>query len=173
VTVVVDTNVILIANSQHPAVSASCIASCATRLHGIVKEGRIAIDDCYRVLTEYQNKTSPRVGKRPGDSFVKWLLRNNANPDRCDQITLVDHPERVFESFPDDARLATFDPPDRKFVAIAAAHPIRPPILQASDSKWLDWNVVLEELGLPVEFLCPVDIKGFDDKKKARKGNKP
>jgi len=134
-TVVVDTNVILVANGQHQDVSEGCVASCATRLHGIVQDGRVAIDDRYRILNEYQNKTAPHVGRRPGDAFVKWLLRNNANPSRCDQVALVEHPDRGFESFPDDARLAGFDPPDRVFVAVAAMHGERPPIMQAADSS--------------------------------------
>jgi hypothetical protein len=169
-TLVVDTNVILVANRQHADVSEMCILACAKRLQEIVTSGRIAIDDGYRILKEYQNKTQPQVGKRPGDAFVKWLLRNNANPSRCDQVVLVEHPERGFESFPDDPRLANFDPPDRKFVAVAAAHVDKPAISQAADSKWLGWAPALTDHGITVEFLCPEDIQAFDDNKKARKG---
>lgn len=168
-TLVVDTNVILVANRQHADVSEACIVTCAKRLREIMKTGRIAIDDSYQILKEYQNKTLSHVGKGPGDTFVKWLLRNNANASRCDQVTLVDHPERGFESFPDDPRLASFDPPDRKFVAVAAAHSQRPSIFQAADSKWLGWAPALADHGLTVEFLCPKDIQSFDEKKKKRK----
>ncbi|MBP7778697.1 MAG: hypothetical protein KA371_16400 [Acidobacteria bacterium] len=170
-TVMVDTNVILAANRQHTGVSETCIVSCAQRLHAIMTGGRVAIDDDYRILKEYQHKTTPHVGKRAGDAFVKWLLRNNANTERCDQVALVEHPERGFESFPEDARLTTFDPTDRKFVAVACAHEGHPPIAQATDSKWLDWAPALREYGVNVEFLCRADIQGFDDKKKARYGN--
>jgi len=165
----VDTNVILVANRQHLDVSESCVASCATRLLALVQSGRVAIDDGYRILKEYQNKTQPHVGKRAGDAFVKWLLRNNANPDRCDQVAIVRHAERGFESFPEDARLANFDVADRKFVAVANAHPNKPPILQAADSKWLGWEPALQDHGLTVDFLCHQDIQGFDEKKKRRK----
>ncbi|MFO0726480.1 MAG: hypothetical protein U1E65_22025 [Myxococcota bacterium] len=171
-TVVVDTNVILIANGQHQDVSALCGAACATTLHGVVQSGRVAIDDGYRILNEYQNKAAPFQGKRPGDAFLKWLLRNVANPARCDQVALREHDIRGFESFPEDARLANFDPPDRKFVAVAAAHSDKPPILQAADSKWLDWAAQLNASGVVVEFLCPDDIQAFDDKKKGRKSRK-
>jgi len=81
-TVVVDTNVILTANRQHAGVSEACIVSCARRLHEIVTGGRVVIDDEYRILKEYKNRTTPHIGKRPGDAFVKWLLRNNANAAR-------------------------------------------------------------------------------------------
>lgn len=165
---VLDTNVILVANRQHPDVSAACVAACAKRLHGVMKSGRVALDDGYRILKEYQHKTQPQTGKHPGDVFVKWLLRNNANPARCDLVPLTEHEERGFASFPEDERLRRFDPPDRKFVAVAAAHPGRPPILQASDSKWLDWSPALKDHGVEVEFLCCADIEAFDAKKKGR-----
>lgn len=171
-TVVVDTNVILVANGQHGGVSEPCVAACAERLHGITQTGRIAIDDAYQILGEYQNKTTPHVGKRAGDVFLKWLLRNNANAARCDQVQIQAHSERGFRTFPDDARLANFDPPDRKFVAVSAAHESKPPILQAADSKWCDWAPALLDHGVAVEFLCPEDIQAFDDKKKGRKASK-
>lgn len=168
-TVVVDTNVILVANRQHDAVSERCVAACAERLNQIVQGGRVAIDDAFRILGEYQNKALPQVGKRPGDAFLKWLLRNNANPARCDRVQLVEHAERAFESFPADDRLADFDSADRKFVAIANAHPEKPPILQAVDSKWLRWEPALNDCGLSVDFLCPSDMKSFDAAKRKRK----
>jgi hypothetical protein len=167
-TVVVDTNVILVANRQHAHVSETCIVSCAQKLQAIRTDGRVAIDDGYRILQEYQNNTAPRAGKGAGDIFLKWLLRNNANTARCDQVKLVEHAEREFESFPDEVRLAGFDRSDRKFVAVAAAHPARPPIAQAADSKWIGWAEALRDHGVTVDFLCPADIQGFDEKKKAR-----
>ena len=169
-TVVIDTNVILTANRQHADVSEECIASCARRLREIEASGRVAIDDEYRILKEYMNKTTPHLGKRPGDAFVKWLLRNNANQERCDQVRLREHQTRGYESFPDADRLEKFDPADRKFVAVVRAHADLPPILQATDSKWIDWASALKEHGVSVEFLCARDIRTFDDRKKGRKG---
>lgn len=168
-TEVVDTNVILIANRQHPDVSEGCVVECMTRLERIMKDGRIAIDDAFRVLREYQHKTTPHIGKRAGDVFVKWVLRNHANASRCDRVGLVAHTTRLFESFPEDPRLETFDAPDRKFVAVAAAHPQRPTIAQAADSKWLGWAPALAEHGIAVDFLCSEDIGRFDAGKKRRK----
>lgn len=168
---VVDTNVILVANGQHGDVSAACVASCARALDDLKAQGRVAIDEGYRILGEYQNKTAPHAGKRAGDVFLKWLLRNNANPSRCDQVPLVEHHARGFESFPADERLARFDASDRKFVAVAARHPSKPPILQAADSKWLGWAPALTEHGVAVEFLCPLDIQAFDEQKRRRRGS--
>jgi hypothetical protein len=161
VIVVVDTNVLLVANGQHEDVGDTCVAKCSRRLSDIRKNDRVAIDDGYEILREYQKKTNHKTGRRPGDAFLKWLLRNNSNPRRCVQVHLTPHADRSYISFPDDARLAGFDPADRKFVAVAAAHPENPPVLQAADSKWHDWSGSLREHGVEVEFLCPDDTQRF------------
>ena len=165
ITRVVDTNVILVANGQHQEVSPGCIAGCTLKLHAIMQKERIALDDSFRILSEYQHKTHPKRGNRPGDAFVKWALRNNANPAKCDLVPLQEHPVRGFESFPSDPELENFDAPDRKFVAVAATHPNCPPILQAADSKWLDWEPALKRHGIVVDFVCRVDIERFHKKK--------
>ena len=99
-TSVVDTNVILVANGQHGDVSPDCVIACAQRLATIRATQRIALDDAFEILLEYQNKTTPKTSNRPGDAFVKWALQNNANPDKCDLVKLTPHDERVYDSFP-------------------------------------------------------------------------
>jgi hypothetical protein len=165
VTVVVDTNVVLVANGQHADTSPECVSACALALQGIMQSGKLALDDGFRILREYQNKTLPKKGNRPGDAFVKWALNNHSNTKRVDQVTLLEHDERGFESFPDDLDLANFDIPDRKFVAVSGAHPNHPPIAQAADSKWLDWSPALHRHGINVEFLCQNDIQRFHKNK--------
>lgn len=165
---IVDTNVVLVANGQHQDVSPECVAACALRLQKIMKEGKIALDDQFLILLEYQNKTTPKANTRPGDAFVKWALQNSANIGRVDCVQIIDHPERGFASFPDNADLMEFDPPDRKFVAVACAHPDKPPILQAADSKWLGWNAALNSHSVTVDFLCPDDIARFQENKSGK-----
>jgi hypothetical protein len=159
--VVVDTNVVLVANGQHQDVSPGCVAACATRLQTIMRAGKLALDDRYLILLEYHNKTTPKTGNRPGNAFVKWTLQNNANPHRVNQVPIEKDAQRGFVSFPDDPDLEQFDDADRKFVAVAATHPEHPPILQAVDSKWLRWSPSLQRHGIVVEFLCPDDIARF------------
>jgi len=116
---VVDTNVVLVANGQHAGVSGACVAACARQLQEIMQRGKLALDDQFRILCEYQHKTQPKKGNRPGDAFVKWALQNRVNVMHVDSVSLQDHDTRGFESFPDDADLVNFDAPDRKFVAVA------------------------------------------------------
>lgn len=162
---VVDTNVVLVANGQHQDISAECVANWALALQDLMRQGRLVLDDQFLILSEYQNKTKPKTGSRPGDAFVKWALRNRVNQEFVDLVAIRDNHARGFDSFPDDPGLAGFDPPDRIFVAVASAHAGQPPILQAADSKWLDWSAALKQCGVTVNFLCQADIERFHKNK--------
>jgi hypothetical protein len=159
---VIDTNVLLVASGRHEDISPACVVACVRRLEEIMQEGRVVLDDAYRILGEYQHKTNPNRGKSVGQIFLKWLLRNR---NRCLFVALWEHPERGFHSFPEDAELAHFDPADRKFVAVAAACAEPATILQAADSKWLGWVSALERHGIVVEFLCKEDLRRFRERK--------
>ena len=99
--------------------------------------------------------------------FIKWILQNRANSARCNLVRIEPHDGRGFESFPDEPRLSAFDGADRKFVAVSAAHAEHPPILQATDSKWLDWLEALKDHGIEVLLLCDDDIRRFHANKVA------
>lgn len=159
--VVIDTNVLLVANGSHEAVSGACRIECVSRLQARQKVGVVVVDDAYRILSEYQNKTRPNQPKGVGDVFLKWLLQNLANPVRVHQVSVTETEPKIFAEFPDAALQPLFDADDRKFAAVANAHPDKPPIWQAVDSKWLAWWPILAARGVAVEFLCPADAQGF------------
>jgi len=120
--------------------------------------GVTVIDDGFRILGEYQNKTRLNPPKGVGDVFLKWLLREaGKSPSRVEMVKLTETAPDTFDEFPDPALAQRFDAQDRKFAAVAYAHPDRPPIWQASDCKWLDWWPALRKSGVEVEFLCPDD----------------
>ena len=162
---VIDTNVLLVANRQHADVSRECITKCVKRLQAMQKSGVTVIDDGYRILGEYQNKTSPNQPKGVGDVFLKWLLRNTSNPRRVEQVSLTETAEDMYAEFPDPRLQLIFDAPDRKFAAVAHKHADSPPVWQAADCKWLDWWQALQAKGVGVEFLCPDDACRFYQKK--------
>jgi hypothetical protein len=92
------------------------------------------------------------------------VLTNRCNPKLCEQVAITpkNSGETDFEEFPSDPALKAFDPTDRKFVAVAAAHPDRPPILQAVDTtKWWEMKEPLLEAGITVDFLCEEDIRSI------------
>lgn len=158
---VIDTNVLLVANGQHTDVSTECVTECVRRLQYMEKVGVTIIDDGFRILGEYQHKTSLNPPKGVGDVFLKWLLRQAGNPARVEQVNLTELVENEFAEFPDATLQPVFDAPDRKFVAVANAHPEKPPILESVDCKWLDWWPALQAKGIRVEFLCPDDACKF------------
>ncbi|MFY9810907.1 hypothetical protein [Aquabacterium sp.] len=160
-TYVVDTNVILVANGQHPDVSPACVTACQDWLQRIMAEGRVALDDAYAIVGEYQHKTHASDGQGVGDAFVRWVLQHVDDAARCDLVNLSPDAGRGFLSFPVDEGLAHFDDADRKFVAVAHAHPERPPILQAADSKWLDWAPHLADHSVQIRFLCQAEVQEF------------
>lgn len=162
---VVDTNVILVANLAHAEVSEECVIVCVQRLKELMESGALVLDDAYRILSEYQNKTSPRKAKGVGDVFVKWALTSLGDTERVHQVSLTETGPDTYTEFPDPDLEGSFDRPDRKFAAVSNAHPDKPPVWQAADCKWLDWWPTLGAYGVRVEFLCGADVCGFYAKK--------
>lgn len=158
---VIDTNVLLVANGQHDEASPECVTECVRRLKSIQTNGVTVIDDGFRVLGEYQHKTQLNPPKGVGDVFLKWLLRNAGNAVHVQQVTITETAADEFAEFPDPALQPHFDAPDRKFAAVANAHPGKPPIWQAVDCKWLNWWQTLHAHGVVVEFLCRDDVCRF------------
>lgn len=158
---VIDTNVLLVANGSHANVSDECMKVCIERLLTHQKNGITVIDDQFHILTEYQKKTYPNQPRGVGDTFLKWLLRNQANPEHVSTVSINETEPDCFKEFPDEALSKKFDPPDRKFIAVANAHPLDTPVLQAADCKWLDWWLDLRNHDIKVEFLCPDDTCNF------------
>jgi len=162
---VVDTNVPLTANKTD--YDPKCVLACVAAIRALMQSGQIVIDDQFQIINEYKNKLSQEGQPGVGDAFLKWVLTNRTNPARCTQvkITPLDRDPRDFEEFPSDEALSSFDPSDRKFVAVSCAHPERPPILEATDSKWWGLREALEKCGVKVHFLCPEHIQELHKRK--------
>ncbi len=162
---VIDTNVLLVANGKHEGASPACQDECIQRLLAQQQAGVTVIDDGHHILSEYLKKTSPNQPKGVGDAFLKWLLQNQSNTKRVHRVAITAIAENTFSEFPDAALQDRFDEQDRKFAAVAHAHPDRPPVWQAADCKWLDWWPQLQAKGVTVEFLCAADVKSVYQKK--------
>jgi len=162
-TVVVDTNVAVVANGHSKQASPECAISCSQRLLGITNgKEKLALDDQREIINEYSRNLRSSGQPGAGDAFLKWVLTNLTNTGRCElvHITPVENaPLKTFHEFPSDPALNNFDPDDRKFVAVALAHQQRPPILQAVDTKWWNFRDALLRNDVRVEFLCENDIR--------------
>ncbi len=93
---VIDTNVLLVANGSHADVSPACRKICIERLLRHQASGVVVIDDGYRILREYQNKTRPNQPKGVGDAFLKWLLQQAGNAARVHRVPLTEVAENEF-----------------------------------------------------------------------------
>lgn len=153
--VVVDTNVPRVANGEADHANWECVAASVQELRKIHAERRTLLDDKLLIFKEYLGNL--RLSGQPGvgDAFFKWLWENQANEQHCRYVSIIRHPDRKFEEFPDDARLSSFDQSDRKFVAVAVASGSSPQVLNAVDRDWWDHRKALKENGVNVVFLCP------------------
>jgi hypothetical protein len=157
---IVDTNVPLVSKNI-ANVSSKCLLKCNETLKNIMKTGKIALDSKWLIIKEYMKKLSPSGQPTLGDEFLKWVLTNRNNPEHCVFVDITqrkDDPDD-FEEFPRNADLTNFDRSDRKFIAVCISHPEHPPILQATDRKWWQYRIALEDSGIDVKFLCPNEIE--------------
>jgi len=167
---VVDTNVAVVANGigKYPD---ACVIACADGIDEIRQHGKLILDDAWRIIGEYQKQLRSAGQPGLGDAFLKWVLNNHANPKRCElvRITPRNDGDWNFKEFPDESRLAKFDRSDRKFIAVSAAHAMRPPVWQALDSEWWGYREVFKEHGITIKFLCPKEIeKSYNEKQRSR-----
>lgn len=156
---IVDTNVPVVANGRAEQVSIVCVLACAQQLQQITQQGKLILDNQWHILREYMRHLSPSGQPGVGDAFLKWVFNNIANPARIETVSITPanpaDPDGIeFQEFPNDPALASFDPSDRKFVAVCVAHPQHPPIANATDRDWWDFRVALSNHGIQVRFLC-------------------
>ena len=156
---VVDTNVAATANGDNDAASPECVSASAHALYRVMREGHLFVDDGGLIVAEYRAHLSPRGQPGPGDAFLRWVLTHEWGGRRVTRVpvTPVDEAAQTFAEFTDPEGV-TIDPSDRKFFAVAAAHPERPSVLQSLDSKWWGWRDALKAMGIAVEFICEADI---------------
>lgn len=155
--VIVDTNVLIVANHKSPQASPQCVLACVRQLQQIQKQDILVLDNLWLIIKEYKANVSDKGQPGVGDAFLKWILTNLKNSKHCQlvSITALDSNYSNFQEFPQDPALEKFDLSDRKFVAVALTHPDKPPIFNAVDSDWKIFESVLLKFGVKVEFLCP------------------
>ena len=154
---VVDTNVPVVANRQAPQAGEECVICCIGALEEVKESGRVVLDDGSVILTEYMERLCLAGQPGLGDAFFKWVWQHQAVPSRCSRVPVKQTARDPddFDEFPKDPALGRFDPSDRKFVAVALAHPDRPEILNAVDSDWWEFREPLGQHGVRIKFLCP------------------
>lgn len=162
-TCLVDTNVPKTANlstQPDPAsdVPSACVLACIEAIEHVIKKRGLIIDAGDEIFDEYRQQLSMKGQPGVGDSFMKWVHDNRWSlPDN--QRVNISKNSDSYDEFPTHDGLSNFDKSDRKFVAVANAHMDKPPILQATDSKWWGWKDALREVGILVHFIDPAYIE--------------
>lgn len=166
---VVDTNVPITANravspEDIPKELTVCVSACRETIECIVNDGGLVMDEGDEIFNEYLDNLS--LGGQPGlgHKFMKWVHDHRWNPDKVTQVRIVKNGSS-YNEFPNHVGLKKFDPSDRKFVAVANAHPEKPPIVQATDSKWWGLEKALASVGITVRFICRDYVKAKHSKK--------
>jgi len=166
----VDTNVPKTANlalepDAVPEELLDCVYACIEAVDHVVTKGGLVLDAGDEIFDEYRQHLSMRGQPGVGDGFMKWVHDNRWNLPASDRVPITRNGES-YDEFPVHRGLANFDKADKKFVAVANVHPDRPPILQATDSKWWGWKDALAKVGISVQFLCPQYIEAKYREKK-------
>jgi len=160
---VVDTNVPKTANlaldpATIPQELTTCVLTCVEAVEYVIKKGCLVIDVRDEIFDEYRQNLSMKGQPGVGDRFLKWVHDNRWKFPDENRVTITRN-GNSYDEFPDHKGLDQFDNSDRKFVAVSNAHSEKPPILQASDSKWWGWKEPLAEVGIIVHFLCSDYVK--------------
>ena len=148
---VVDSNVAVVANGRNTNASVQCRSAAIDALKDLLRHGRIIVDQAGAMTREYRRHCHPKGQPGVGDQFFREILMNYAG-EKVERIDLLKHEDGSFADFPDDPALVHFDASDRKFAA--AARKTGVPVMNATDSDWLDHRAALMNNGIAVEFVC-------------------
>lgn len=156
--IVVDTNVPMVASRRTPQADERCVGACIHRLAAIRESGGLVVDDSGLIIREYTRNLGHSGQPGAGHAFAKWAHDHQAIPEKVVRVPvapLASAGWRKFQEFPDDPSLESFDKGDQKFVAVARASGLNPPILHATDRGWWKHKAALSKAGVTVESLCP------------------
>jgi hypothetical protein len=153
---VVDTNVAVTANNGENGAGPACMAASARALQRVMEAGHVFVDAGGRIVEEYRLNLRAKGQPGPGDAFLRWILTYEWGGTRVTRVPITrrETDPEGYEELSTPPSGIDYDPSDTKFLAVSAAHPERPPVLQSFDSKWWGWR----SAGVPIHFLCPDEI---------------
>lgn len=169
---VVDTNVPVKANlanqpGREPDFPRDCVHQCVEAIKHVMQNRALVIDAGKEIFAEYKRHLSLSGQPGVGDGFMKWVCIHCLSSLDSHRVTITKTGD-TYAEFPKHKGLTGFDPDDHKFVAVANAHPDKPPILQATDAEWWDYQDVLREAGIEVRLLCPDYVKAKHEARQRR-----
>lgn len=153
---IIDTNVPLKATDTQSTdmIDRLCAQRCFTFIKDIMSsDGIVVLDDGWEIINEYKKNIDMDSGENVASQFLMWILRNMLT-DRVALCSITKTANNSYAEFPASPDLAKFDRSDRKFVALAKAHPEHPSIYNGSDTDWWIFKEPLAKEGIHIAFLC-------------------
>ena len=148
---VVDTNVAIAANGRNTHADDQCRLACRQKLQAVVKNQVIAVDHQGAIVVEYAKHLNHSGEPGVGDKFFKHVFNYQYQDAHVRRVPVTPSADegRGFEELPPNS----FDPSDRKFVAVAVAGGAV--VLNATDSDWDEHAALMNSLAVEVHQLCP------------------
>lgn len=155
--VVVDTNVLIVANGNNKEADSDCERACIEALLEATRGKRITLLDASNLIMD-EYSTHCRYSREPGvgNVFFKFLYdRQWSEESTIEHVAIQESPDEEggFANLPPN----DLDPNDRKFLAVAEAGNGR--VVNATDSDWSEHADFIASMGVQVLELCPQCLK--------------
>jgi len=159
--VVVDTNVLAVAEGIHSGATDECRAACVKLAKNIQAGLTLAVDSSVSgemILREYLTTLKGAKSSGVGSKLAVylWHRRHDSKVRRRVDITRCGDSSETFEEVP--THLTDFDNDDHKWITVASAEGSKPQIFQALDAEWWRRRKDFAAAGLDVQFLCVGDL---------------
>lgn len=159
---VVDTNVPIVANGRPDPTdnrppSIDCRLATVKFLQRIRRSGKVLMDQAGEIQAEYRTYLNASGQPGVGDRFYQDVL--HSAPSKIERIELPKRGDGQYADLPQALIDANFDPSDRKFAALAKRENV--PLVNATDSDWLNHSQTMKDNGIQVTMLCGCDPNGW------------
>lgn len=153
--VVIDTNVIVVANGQNGNATTDCTNACVQFLSRARAESVVILDSGDEVRREYARQLQMSRPYKVGAQFLVHVIQQQWNTEYVRVVHLNKLTSGEYVDFPNVAGLQGFDHSDRKFAALAKL--TTAPVSNATDSDWANYWEALYAHGISVNFVCGCD----------------
>jgi hypothetical protein len=156
--IVIDTNVLAIAEGLHAGASETCIAACTNVVLQIERGSPLLVDDADEIFAEYLGTLCSSGYSGLVSKLIVKLYRERRGSPRSVPVSITPSAAapKAYDEVPDD--LADFDRDDQKFIAVAATTGGYSPIVAGLDREWWDRLADFASSGLLVQFPCMTDL---------------
>lgn len=165
----VDTNVLISANGKDEDTPEECILSCIHQLESIKESGKVVLDNGWLVLKEYLGNVNSDNGGGVGSQFLQYILSHQWDTDSVECREITDDGNDSFNEYPSDPLLSSFDPSDKKFIALCALDTQNSVIIEATDTDFWKYEIPMSRSGIEISFICQQYIDSLAARKNETK----